>query len=228
MDSVSNIREQFNRKLYQKEFVNGTIELIGTSFVADQETIFGSVNTDYVNRELDWYLSHSLKVSDIPGGAPKIWNQIASDNGEINSNYGYLAMSEANGSQLANVALHLIQDRFSRRAVAIYTRPTMHDDWNRDGMADFVCTNAVHYLIRDNKLHMVVQMRSNDAIFGYRNDYAWQKFTQLVVIDSLQNRGIEVEPGDIIWNAASLHIYKRHYWLVEEFDRTGRFDMALS
>lgn len=227
MDSVSNIREEFVRKLYRKEIVNGTIEIIGQSFIADHETIFGSINHDYVNREIDWYLSKSLKVADIPGGPPKIWQQIASNKGEINSNYGYLAMDIRNGDQLANVTSHLLEDPFSRRAVAIYTRPTMHEDWNRNGMADFVCTNAVQYLIRDGKLHLVVQMRSNDAIFGYRNDFAWQEFTQEVVRQTLSNNGVDVELGDIIWNAASLHIYERHFWLVEHFDKTGEFDVAL-
>ena len=39
---------------------------------------------------------------------------------------------------------------------------------------DFICTNAVSYYIRNSKLETVVQMRSNDAWAGYRNDYAWQ------------------------------------------------------
>ena len=29
--------------------------------------------------------------------------------------------------------------------------------------------------------------------------------------------------GDIIWNAGSLHVYERHWWLLECYARFGRF-----
>lgn len=227
MDSIANIRSQFSDKLAAKEFVGNTIEIIGTSFIADHETIFGKPNEDYVRRELDWYLSLSRRVDDIPGGAPKIWKQIASDDGLINSNYGYLLISNENGGQLAHVVSELIQNPGSRRATAIYTRPSIHNEWNTNGMADFICTNAVQYLIRDGRLDVVVQMRSNDAIFGYRNDYAWQKYVQRVILAMLKDEGLEIKPGNIIWNAASLHIYERHFHLVQKFMLTGKFDTDL-
>ena len=49
-------------------------------------------------------------------------------------------------------------------------------EYNEDGKNDFICTNAVTYYIRDNCLQSVVQMRSNDVVFGYKNDYAWQLY----------------------------------------------------
>ena len=90
-------------------------------------------------------------------------------------------------------------------------------------MSDFICTNAVQYLIRDGKLEVVVQMRSNDAIFGYRNDYAWQKYAQDLVLDKLASHGLVYEPGNIIWNAASLHIYKRHFELISNYADFGDY-----
>lgn len=227
MDSIANIREKFVKALRNQEFVNGTIEIVNANFKADSQTIFGAPNQDYIERELDWYLSKSLSINDIPGGAPKIWKQVASTKGKINSNYGYLAISSNNGSQLKQVIEHLIADQNTRRATMIYTRPSIHDDWNRDGMSDFICTNTVQYLIRDNQLHVVVQMRSNDAIFGYRNDYAWQKYMQQTVIECLLENEIKVYPGDIYWNVASLHIYERHYKLIELYDETGIWNANL-
>ena len=58
----------------------------------------------------------------------------------------------------------------------IYTRPSIWMEYNEDGKNDFICTNAVTYYIRDNYLQSVVQMRSNDVVFGYKNDYAWQLY----------------------------------------------------
>jgi thymidylate synthase len=72
-------------------------------------------------------------------------------------------------------------------------------------------------LIRDGKLQVVVQMRSNDVVFGYRNDYAWQKTMQMALIDDLSFHGVNVVAGDIIWNAASLHVYERHFKLIETY-----------
>lgn len=218
--TVKDIRQYFRDELAAQRFVTDktgvkTLELVGASFLADEDAIFGEVNWEYVNRELEWYRSMSLKVADIPGGAPKIWQQVASKNGEINSNYGWCIYSEPNHRQYWSVLLELLANPNSRRAVMIYTRPSMHQDYNRDGMSDFMCTNAVQYLIRDDKVHAVVQMRSNDVVFGYKNDRAWQHEVLKSLIDDLNLKGENsYDMGDIIWNVGSLHVYERHFNLI--------------
>jgi thymidylate synthase len=227
MRTIKEIRDLVAQKYKAAEFVNGTVELIGESFIADQPTIIGKVNDDYVRRELNWYLSESLNVNDIEGKTPAIWKAHATPDGLINSNYGYLTMSRENGSQFSYVLLKLIEDPTSRQATMIYTRPTMHQDWNEDGMSDFVCTNTVQYLMRNGKLDVVVQMRSNDIVFGYRNDYAWQKYMQDQLVFALQDVYHDLEAGTIYWNAASLHVYERHYPLIEKYIATGIWDEEL-
>lgn len=226
--TVSGLRYIFSDMLKANDFVidkTGVkmLEMIGACFVADEQLIFGSVNEDYVQRELDWYLSQSLSVYDIPGGPPKIWEQVASKHppGWINSNYGWAIFSFQNGTQYENVLKELKANPWSRRAVMIYTRPTMHTDYNRGGMSDFMCTNAVQYMIRDNKLHAIVQMRSNDIWAGYRNDYAWQKY----VLDKLA-RDLYIDAGNIVWNAGSLHCYEKDFYLVDHFIRTGEISIT--
>ena len=209
---VEDIRDYLIRELQAESFVVDktgvkTIEMIGACFEADEPSIFGDVNDDYIQRELEWYKSQSLYVDDIPGITPAIWKQVASTEGKINSNYGWAIYSEDNGLQYLNVFDELTKNPNSRRAVMIYTRPTMWTDYNHNGMSDFMCTNAVQYMIRDGQLVAVVQMRSNDVVFGYRNDYAWQKY----VADQLTNDlGLDVEPK-IIWNVGNLHVYERHF-----------------
>lgn len=224
MRSIQEIRWILANKYQAGEFTGDTIEVVGDSFLADEPTIFGKVNEDYVRREFDWYMSESLNVNDIEGKVPPIWKAHATEDGRINSNYGFLAFSPGNGSQYLNVMSKLIADRDSRQATMIYTRPSMHGDWNHDGMSDFVCTNTVQYLIRNDRLHAVVQMRSNDVVFGYRNDYAWQKHVQeQLYLDLKSLEYHELQMGEIVWNAASLHIYERHYPLLEKFIETGEF-----
>ncbi len=214
MYNVETIRKILTGKLVGKRFVTDksgvkTIELVGYSFLADEPAIFGKPNNDYIERELEWYESKSLYVNDIPGKTPPIWEQISNVHGIINSNYGYLIYSEANGNQYKRVLEALRADQNTRRAVMIYQRPSMHDDYNSEGMSDFICTNAVQYLVREGKLVAIVQMRSNDAYFGYRNDYAWQRHVQNKLANEL---GLEV--GNLVWNAGSLHLYERHFNLV--------------
>jgi thymidylate synthase len=59
-------------------------------------------------------------------------------------------------------------------------------------------------------------MRSNDVIFGYRNDYAWAKHVQTELYNELLTTYPDLELGDIIWTASSLHIYERHFNVLEE------------
>ena len=44
-----------------------TVEIIGASFIADEDCVFGELNHDYIHREKLWYESQSLNVKDIPG-----------------------------------------------------------------------------------------------------------------------------------------------------------------
>lgn len=224
--NVSDLREQFAFKLMHQEFVTDktgvkTLELQGASFEADEPLIFGKLNEDYIKKELDWYKSKSLNVNDIPGGPPEIWKQVSSEKGEINSNYGWCVWSDHNSNpdhhnhgQYWHVIKELQTNPDSRRAVMIYTRPTMHEDYKRDGMSDFICTNTVQYLIRKDTLIAIVQMRSNDVVFGYRNDWAWQNH-----VCSLIAAGLRVHNHRIIWQVGSLHVYERHFWMVDAWSR---------
>jgi thymidylate synthase len=212
---VKDIREEFKYLKSQELYVTdktgvNMLEIRGASFIADEPSIFGTVNEDYVRRELDWYKSMSLNVNDIPGGPPTIWKQVADANGFINSNYGWCIWAADNHCQYTHVLDELRKNPESRRATMIYTRPNMWYDYSFNGRSDFMCTNAVQYMIRYGKLEAVVQMRSNDVVFGYKNDYAWQKY----VLDTLAN-DLEVIPGSIHWNVGSLHVYSRHFDLVD-------------
>ena len=215
---VSDIRIQLYNKLNNQEFVTDktgvkTVEIMNAAFIADEPAIIGTLNEDYIKRELEWYKSMSLNVNDIPGGPPEIWKKVSSKEGLINSNYGWCIYSKENGDQFQNVVNELTKNPGSRRATMIYNRPSMHDDYNKDGMSDFMCTNSVQYLIRDNKVHALVYMRSNDAVFGYKNDYAWQKHVLQELVDEL---GWANQVGDIYWNVASLHVYERHFDLIKD------------
>ena len=97
----------------------------------------------------------------------------------------------------------------------IYQRPSIWREYKENGKNDFICTNAVTYYIRDGYLHAAVQMRSNDVIFGYRNDYAWQRYVQEKLQQDLYYEGIKLDLGYIYWQVQNLHVYERHFDLVK-------------
>lgn len=214
-NNINMIREEFKWLLANEFYVEDKsgvklLEIVNASFIADEPSIFGKPNHSYIEREIEWYKSMSLNVNDIPGETPVVWKQVATPDGRINSNYGWCIWSRENGEQYNNVLRELRQKPTSRRATMIYTRPSMWVDYSRDGMSDFMCTNAVQYVIRDQALHAIVQMRSNDVFYGYRNDYAWNEY-----VLKMLSYDLDVSPGIIYWNVGSLHVYERNFNLVK-------------
>lgn len=217
---VKDIRTMFKDAYRAQQFTTDrtgakTIEIIGATFLADEDYIVREPNYDYVERELKWYESTSRNVNDIPGVVPAIWLSIATKEGMINSNYGWCVWSDENFNQYENVLKELRANPDSRRATMIYNRPSMHQDYNRDGMNDFMCTFANSFFIRDNKLISHFIMRSTDAVFGFNNDVAWAMYVQKKLA-----RDLEVLPGNLIWTSANIHVYERHFSALEKMIET--------
>lgn len=232
MNKVSDIRKYFINELKAENFVTDktgqkTIEMIGASFLADEPAIFGEPNQQYIDAEINWYDSMSTNINDIYKGnkpAPQAWQYSANTHGEINSNYGLLIYGDKFHSQYWNALDELLLNVDTRRATMIYTRPSIWAEYNENKKNDFICTNAVTYYIRGGKINCVVQMRSNDVVYGYKNDYAWQKHV-LKCFTHDYNRSFaektwdadyrrDMEVGDIIWQVQNLHVYERHFDLV--------------
>lgn len=216
MLKIKDIRDEFIRLYKEEKFTIDrtgakTIEIIGATFVADEDFIIRKPSDEYILRELEWYESQSLYVKDIPGKVPVIWEQIACKEGKINSNYGWCIFSEENGSQYDNVLSELKKNPDGRRAVMIYNRPSMWEDYNENGRNDFMCTYANTFYIRDGKLISHYVMRSNDSVMGFNNDLAWAKYVQEKLAKDL-----EIECGNIIWTSSNLHVYERHFKFIEE------------
>jgi len=162
---------------------------------------------EYVNAEFKWYDSMEPHVTKISNHA-KMWGMVCDDSGMVNSNYGYLIGSPQNGYQYNNVLKELQRDLYSRRAVMYYANPMIH----YTGGKDHVCTLYVSYIVRDNKLHAFVSMRSSDIRFGIIGaDLAWQVRTLKRLASDLC-----IKPGDVHWHAVSLHLYERHFNQLKE------------
>ena len=99
--------------------------------------------------------------------------------------------------QLRYVYEELKQDPDSRRAVV-----TIHNSKDCQPTKDSACTLNWHFMIRDGKLDMIVDMRSNDVLWGTCLDVPAFAFIQEVVAMWLM-----IPVGKYIHNTSSLHFY---------------------
>jgi len=225
--SVKDIRQFFIDELNDEAYTIDktgakTIEMIGASFLATEPSIFGKPSESYIDAEIKWYESESTNINDIHPNKepPAAWKYSADPHGNINSNYGHLIYSDKYYSQFDNVVDELVLNPDGRRATMIYTRPSIWVEYDEGGKSDFICTNAVTYYIRNNELQSVVQMRSNDVVFGYKNDYAWQRYVMDRICEAMNDHDDrifeeDILPGFMHWQVQNLHVYERHFDLVK-------------
>lgn len=185
----------------------------------------------YVKSELDWYKSMDLSIIGHEGiESNPTWNACCTkdDKKEINSNYGWCVFSEENGSQYDNCLDVLKKDKTTRNALIVYNRPEIYKDYKRDGMHDMICTMYSHFFIRNNKLYMVHQMRSNDIRFGFIcSDLAWNCFVYQNMYEDLKETYPDLEVGVIRWTSDSMHLYSRHFDDLKKFvEEKQNFNMA--
>ena len=165
-------------------------------------------NFKYFCGELAWYLSQDNDI-DYIGKFSNFWKNITNPGtNEINSNYGTLLF----GKQLQWVVESLQKDPNSRQAIAFVNKP----DFQFEGNKDFVCTMYLNFFIRDNVLHMKVQMRSNDVFYGLTYDAPFFSFVMQHVYLWLKPTYPELELGGYLHFADNMHYYEPHFELAEE------------
>ena len=169
----------------------------------------------YVKAELDWYKSMDLSIIGHEGiESNPTWQSCCTkdEKKEINSNYGWCVFSEENGSQYDNCLEVLKKDKTTRNAIIMYNRPEIYKDYKRNGMHDMICTFMSHFFIRNNKLYMIHNMRSNDVRYGFIcSDLAWNCFVYQNMYEDLKSAYPDLEVGTIIWTSDSMHLYSRHF-----------------
>ena len=211
---------KFQELIGTKQFIDDkthdkVVELIGERIVLNplQPNLdFGVRKTPqkYVQKELEWYESHSLCIKDMED-YPKTWDKVASQCGFVNSNYGFLVYDINNGAQFTHVKAELLKHNYSRRAIIIYTNPGMHRQYKEFGKNDFVCTNTHQFFIRDNQLVSIVNTRSTDFIFGFFSDFPWYSYVHLDLHKKLVEKYADLKVGELIFVANSLHVYEQYF-----------------
>ena len=216
----------------------GYVELLAHQILLDPYSPYIYLSKDfstpkkYVKAELDWYKSMDLSIIGHEGiESNPTWQSCCTkdEKKEINSNYGWCVFSEENGSQYDNCLEVLKKDKTTRNAIIVYNRPSIYKDYKRDGMHDMICTIDSHFFIRNNKLMMVHNMRSNDIRYGFIcSDLAWNCFVYQNLYEDLKETYPGLEVGQIIWTSDSMHLYSRHFEALEKyFESKNQFGETL-
>lgn len=170
----------------------------------------------YAKQEWLWYLRADPFDATIEQYAT-MWKKLRQPDGRYFSNYGQYIFAGGRMSQFWFVVNTLLNDMHSRRAsmVLLNKEHLFHEN------TDMVCTYAINFTIEHGKLHMTVMMRSNDIIFGFTNDAFC--FSQLYefVYQMLIRRYAFLERGLYTHFANSMHVYQRHFEMINQIIEEG-------
>ncbi len=197
------------------------VEIIGKQLLLDPYSPFIYLNKafstpkKYFKAELEWYKSEDLSINghDMISDN-ETWISCASKDNDrrINSNYGWCVFSSENGSQYDNCLKYLARSPDTRNAIIVYNRPSIYKDMVENGKHDMICTMYSHFFIRNGRLEMIHNMRSNDVRFGFIcSDLAWNCFVYQNMLEDLKSFYPDLQPSLIRWTSDSMHLYKRHY-----------------
>ncbi len=205
--------ESSPRGMKTREILNFAIEIRKPSSdpIVTGDESRNKIIATYTQKEFDWYLSGCRKAVTAPA---KFWRTIQDEDGNVNSNYGDLALYDKseNGKTPFQWALDcLLTDKDSRKAILRFNKPKHC----LGESLDFVCTMYMNFHIRDNKLYANARMRSADLYTGPVYDIPWFCYLQEKMLNCLKMKYTGLEMGSLVFSADSLHIYERNFEKIE-------------
>jgi thymidylate synthase len=157
--------------------------------------------------ELLWYLSKDNRLDFIEPYVSRYRDE-TEDGATVYGGYGPRLFGKKGHDQMANVIKLLQQRSTSRRAVIqIFESEdiaTVHKE--------VPCTTTLQFFVRDERVDMVVTMRSNDAYFGLPHDVFCFTMLQEIIARTL---GRDI--GAYHHFAGSLHLYKERWEDAQHF-----------
>lgn len=160
--------------------------------------------------ELCWYLSGSNDTERIAYYLSHYRDQ--DEDGVVRAGYGPRLLLPPGRSPVETAVALLRRNPHSRRAVVpIFDRDDLVGEHK-----EVPCTCLLQFLVRDEQLHAITYMRSNDIFLGLPHDIF--AFTML---QELMARSLGVQLGRYIHITGSLHLYERDAANTRQFLREG-------
>jgi thymidylate synthase len=161
----------------------------------------GTVNSNYGNRIFgmhDETVVPEMVITSVPAGVDPVYQDVIVNHDVITVKG--ISQWEATQKLLA-------KDKDTRQAIMNIHLPADRHDGNKD----VPCTLTLHFFIREDQLHLIVNMRSNDVILGFTNDVFQFTMLQEAMAVSLREVYPKLDVGMYFHNAGSMHIYDRHF-----------------
>ncbi|GED12361.1 thymidylate synthase [Aneurinibacillus migulanus] len=186
----------------QITFDNSEVPILTTKKVAWKSAI----------HELLWfYVKRTSDCAYLDENNVTIWKEWTSANNNIGKAYGYqLGKPIMLKGKITNQVHHLIEELMTNPA----SRRHVISLWNIDDldqMALYPCVWNNQWLVKQGKLHLIVQIRSNDLALG--NPF---NVFQYYVLQRMMSQVTGYELGTLTFNINDLHIYERHIEPLQE------------
>ena len=204
----------------------GTKSVFGSQMRFDLQKGFPLVTTKKIHlpsvvHELLWFLSGSTNVRYLNENKVRIWNEWATEDGELGPIYGK-QWRDFNGQgidQIAEVIEMLKTNPNSRRILVSAWNPCVvpsekispQENVAEGNSALPPCHAMFQFYVADNKLSCMLTQRSADAFLGVPfNIASYSLLTHMVA----QQCNLDV--GEFIWSGGDCHIYNNHIDQVNE------------
>lgn len=152
--------------------------------------------------ELFWYLSKTNDLKFMEYYLPGRYEEESDDGVSVRSGYGERLFGHNGNNQIQNVIELLRNKPTTRRAVIqLFDASDLSE-----GFKSIPCTCTLQFIIRDNKLNLLVNMRSNDAFIGLPHDvFAFTMLQEIVACS------VNVDVGIYKHFVGSLHLYEENH-----------------
>jgi thymidylate synthase len=196
----------------QIQFDNSEVPILTTKKVAWKTAI----------HELLWfYVKRTSDVSYLRENNVKIWEEWTREDDSIGRAYGYQLgklIYDGNGQIRGGKGNYILQEfnmftnQVHRLIYELKNNPASRRHvislWNIDDLYDmslYPCVWHNQWLVKENKLHLIVGIRSNDLALG--NPF---NIFQYYVLQRMIAQVTGYELGTLTFNINDLHIYERH------------------
>ena len=199
-DLLFNGNEVSPRGMKTKEILNTTLTISeGLSNILEN----GVRNINYKFMIAEWlWIQAGLNDVETLARYNSVMKQFSDDGFILSGAYGPRLMPQM------SYIVNSLNNKDTRQAVATIWTPNPKDS------KDIPCTISLQWLIRDEKLHCTVNMRSSDAWLGIPYDFfTFSQLTNLVAAT------VKLDVGSITMNLASSHLYEVNWETALESQR---------
>ncbi|VAW62621.1 Thymidylate synthase [hydrothermal vent metagenome] len=198
----------------------GTLSVFGYQMRFDLSAGFPLLTTKKVHfksvvNELLWFLSGSTNINDLDA---KIWNEWATETGELGPVYGkqWTAWPTKDGGQINQIdyVVDLLKNNPDSRRILFHgwnceylpdESVSPQENAKNGKMALPPCHLLYQFNVANNKLSLMCTIRSNDLLLG--NPFNTAQAALWVHI-LCQQTGLEL--GDLVMSIGDAHIYSNH------------------